>query len=492
MTCRKYCNIKQGIILADVLVALALAVLLVMSVTQLSGSAREIYDSSTERNRLMNVYEAHANTFDELMPYESRNITLDQDDGEYDMYATTTISANARWYGNDRIETQVTVSTKKDSVTFVRIRLYPLGTIDDVIGTPICSVDFAQKDIVGSYGYKSSHSIAPNQLHASIIPISLPIDPTVPLTDVIIRNGIAYISTDSSRQSDPDILIFDIHDTSDTQLLAGLNTGPGISAITLAGNHVFAAVTSRTAQLQDLVINDLAHISIESSYKLPLPYASATPPLASSIFFDKNRVYLGTEKWDGDEFSIINVSDPAHPVRLSGLEIGSKINSIYVRNDTAYVADSNEQQLRVIHAADPALPQLVYGFNPSGWQRQEGKSISYFEDYVDFSRTSGGFNIKTDAELFSWGTSTSLLYGFPPTKSLDVPGGIYGIVRDRSYVYAISRQLGSELQMFDYSLSTSTSKVISLPVTPQALTCDNDSIYVLGANNPVLYKILFK
>lgn len=520
MIYQKYCNIKRGLILIDTLIAMSLAVLFVVIITQSSENARNIFEFSKERGRLLDVYEAHTGEFEGMMPYEFRNLILNADGWNY---STTTIVAYAYWYGNDRIQTDITITNDGEfsidavassretntssaaynqSLTFNSVRVYPFSNPNDSVGTPFCSVDFSDKDIVGSYAFvrrtadqqKTGNQFNrnPQELNLEITPIILPIDSSIPLTDLQVRNGKAYISTDSTRQSDPDILIVDIHDSSHANLIAGINTGPGISAITLAGDRVFAAVTSRIAQFQVIKMSSLNNLLIESSYKLPLPYATATPALGSAILYDRNRVYLGTEKWDGEEFNIINVSDPAHPVKIGGFETGSKVGAIFVRDGIAYVAASDEKQLRVIDAQDPTNPILLDSFKPSGWERQEGKSLSYFEDSLQFGRTSGGFNIKHDYELFSWSSSTLPYIQSAGYYFQDISGGIYGTIADRSFIYAISHKAGSELVIFDHSLATSTAKILALPATPQSITCDNGFIYVLAATSPVIYQISFK
>ena len=226
---------------------------------------------------------------------------------------------------------------------------------------------------------------------------------------------------------------------------------------------------------------------LETKFKLPLPYATATAPFASSIFYDKDKIYLGTEKWDGDEFDIVDVSDPAHPAEVGGFETGTKINGIYIRNDIAYLADSDQYQLRLVDVHDPADPVLVNASSPSGWQRQEGQSLDLFEDSLSFARTSGGFDIPTDFEAFAWAT-TSLSSLMNPAQ-LNDPGGVYGIVTDRSHLFLGTRQSGKEFQIFDRSLLASTT--FPLPASVQSMTCDDDSIYILGHTAPVIYQITF-
>jgi hypothetical protein len=188
------------------------------------------------------------------------------------------------------------------------------------------------------------------------------------------------------------------------------------------------------------------------------------------------------------------------PSKIGGFETGSKINDIFVRDSLAYLADSDEKQLRIVDVSQPSTPILADSFSPSGWSRQTGERVSSFEGALDFSRTSGGYNITTDYEAFAWSTATSIpnqsLSSLIPISvsayhSLDVSGGVYGIVADRSHIYLATRQVNKEFQIFDRSLSTSTAVTYSLPVAPQRLTCDGDHLYILAATAPIIYEITF-
>ncbi len=492
----------------DILLAMTLGVVFVVIITQSSLSSRDIYEFAKERSRLIDVYSNYSNEFQEMMPYETRTITFDPDGWKY---STTTIAANAQWYGNDRVQTNITVSTSIDSysgnnfvstssrtsrtfrnqsVTFNSIRSYRFLNINDTAGTPLCSVDFTNKSTVGSYSWPTNTS----SVDPKITPIILPIDPLLRLTDFQVRSGKAYISSDSTKSSDPDLLIVDISNSSSAIQISDVNTGPGVSSLALVGDRMFASVTSRIAQLHSIKIQSSKSLILESTFKIPLPYATATPSLGSTIFYNKNNVYLGTEKWDGEEFSIIDVSNPTKPIKVGGVEIGSKVGSIFVRNGIAYISASNEKQLMVVDVSNPTTPIVLDSFGPTGWERQEGKTLSFFEDAIGFGRTSGGFNIKSDHELFHWNISTSTNYqnyNMSLANSVDISGGVYGIIVDRSHVYLATRQLDREFQIFDRNLSTSTVQTISLPVAPQAMTCDGDSIYILASMAPVIYKITF-
>nr|MDQ2933183.1 hypothetical protein [bacterium] len=324
-----------------------------------------------------------------------------------------------------------------------------------------------------------------------ITSIRLPISLSLPLTDLEVRNGYAYISTDSTTSSDPDIFIIDIRNSDNAELLSSINTGPGISAIALVDNRIYAAAASTAAQLHIIRLDSLRSLILEKKFQLALPFATATPSFASAITYNKKNVFIGTTKWDGPELSIIDVQNPTSPIQKGSLELGTKINDLLIHENTLYTAKSNEQQFGVANITEYSTPYITDSFSSSGWERQEGKSVTYFEDTVDLGRTSGGFNIIADHELFSWYISTST-FDFKYPQSIDVSGGIYGIVRDRKHIFIATRQSGKEFQIFETNMSSTTRKTYSLPIPPQTLTCDGTSLYVLGNSSAVIYKIDFQ
>lgn len=477
----------RGVLLADVLIALSLATLFIVTYTDIMNRSRIVYERARNREDLLDVFVAHRDEYADLMPYGSRTGTVISPGN-----ATTSIVARAHWYGNDRIETRIRLANAMIDTDFVSIRSYPFADMQDAAGTPLCTPDFSAPYKVGSYQFFHPATSSPMGLRdrIHITPIPLPVPGTIVLTDLEIRDGVAFISTDSARASDPDIFIIDISDPGRAEVVSGINTGPGIAGIAIAGDYVYAVATSRVGQLQIIHIPELRRLSIVANYRLPPPEASSTLPIGSSIFYQNGRIYLGTEKWDGDEFSIIDVGDPARLIYLGGINTDSKINDIVVRDTSAYIAASDQFQLRRVDISDERSPRTIDAFDPSGWERQEGKSLAYFEDNLMLGRTTGGFNIRKDHELFRWFQATSTLSNLP--GSIDHPGGIYGIVPDRPYVFLATRQSGGEFQILDHSLSTTTALVIPLPVPAQSMTCDGDSIYVLGMGSSIIYKISFK
>ncbi|MBP6858486.1 MAG: hypothetical protein KBC33_01490 [Candidatus Pacebacteria bacterium] len=496
--CRINSTQQSGVILIDILVALALGAAFVASVALASSSARSMFETAREREYALDVYEAHKEEFDGMLPHDSRSVTvasnvLNAPDGASttSFISTTTIEAAAHWYGNDMVETVISIlgdsyhMRRAGPIVFNAVRAYPFGVGEEVAGTPLCTVDFARSDLVGSYKYQHPD---PNAPVASIVPISLPIDPLVPLMDIEVRNGIAYIASDSAAASDPDLIIVDISNTNDPTLISTINTGPGIASIVLAGDRIFAAAASTAAQLHIIRFESLDMPILEKKYQLTLPYATATPPFASTVFYDDGLIYLGTEKWIGNEFIVIDVSSSTAPIELGGLEIGAKILDIAVREGIAYTAAAGQDQMITVDIQNPQSPIVINKFSPSGWERQEGKSVLTFEESLVFGRTSGGFNIKADHELFTGNAFVDT----DPDSSVDIAGGVYGIIADRRSIYAAGRAAGKELVAVDHSLAATSSHSFALPAPSQAMTCDRDRIYILASGAPVIYQVTFK
>ena len=490
MTYRRPSNIEGGVIIVDAILALALAALFVSVIATASETARGSFDLARDRSALLDAYEAHASDFDGMAAYQSRSRA----------YPPVSLQATARLYGNDLVETDITVgyageggaiASTAPTVEFARIGLSPTEVPSDTIGTPLCSPDLGLKATVGSYAFM--HDGSDPQGVPTIAPITLPIDPLLPLTGMAVRDGIAYVSADSSAASDPDLLVADIHDLKHPSIVSSLNTGPGIRAIALAGSYIFAAADSSAAELHVIRLTGPGPtLALAKKYRLPLPTASSSAPVGSSIFYDKGVVYLGTEKWDGDEISAIDVSIPESPAAIGGYDTNSKVNGISVHDGMAYSAESDQDQLRSFSVDVSGSLQPADSFSPSGWQRQVGEAVTMFEGSVIFGRTSGGYDIASDHELFSWPSGTSGPAGISsPAASLDIPGGVYGIVADRHRIYAVTRTVGRELSIFDRTLGSSTAAYYPLPVAPQTITCDEDHLYILSHTAPVIYEVSF-
>ncbi|MFA6459067.1 MAG: hypothetical protein WCV79_01555 [Candidatus Paceibacterota bacterium] len=461
-------NNQKGIILIDILMALSLAALVLISLGIITENAHSVFVRAKERNKLLDEY---------------RN-------------SSSIVYVSKRKYGNNLMESQISVSNASGTdstsrfiqlVNFTSVNSLESSQNADLSGSPLCTPDFFRSNVVGSY-----------QREGSYIPlireIVLPVIPGIPLTDLEVRNSVAYISADSSSASDPDLYIFDLKGGGNPTLLSSINTGPGISSFVISGKRVYAAARSTAAELHIIRLDSLTSPTLENKYRLLLPYATATAPFGSSIFINNKYIFIGTEKWDGEEFAVLDVQNSINITKLSGWETNSKINSVYYSDGFIYLASSDQKQLRVLKIDEQRNITEVGSFSPSGWQRQEGKNVSIFEDGVSFTRTSGGFDLVSDHELFSFASTSSTTLSFP--VSINIPGGVYGAVQDRYNTYASTRDINREFRIFrslpseGSQFASSTS--YSLPIAPQSMTCDNDKIYILSHSSPTIYEITFQ
>jgi hypothetical protein len=285
-------------------------------------------------------------------------------------------------------------------------------------------------------------------------------------TDLEVRHGIAYVSADSSAASLPDFYIID---TASSTILSALNTGPGLSALEIAGPYAYLANLSTTQQLQVVDISNRMAPILVSKFKLPLPQASSTPTRATAIFYRKGLIYLGTEKWEGNEFSIIDVHIPSNPVYLGGFKTNTLINYIYVRGDQAFIAASDAGQMRILNISDPSNIIEISQFSPSGWETQQGKILSYFENQLLLGRTTGGFNVAKNHEIFAFSTTSML-------ASRDIPGGVYGIIDEPDMTFLATHSSGHEFQIWNKNFDQLQFEK-SLGFAPQALTCDDSTLF---------------
>ena len=349
------------------------------------------------------------------------------------------------------------------------------------------SINFStlEPDTFSGYGKDTCPPILDfsNQI-SSTTNAALPIPSSNLITDIKIKNSFAYISTNSSTSTDSDLFIFDMSNMTSPKLISSLNTGPGLTALTVAGPYVFAPNESSINQLQIIDIHDRSHPSVISQAKVPLDVASSTRPNGSAIFYDKGFIYLGTEKGDSPELTIWNVANPTHPVLSGRYEIGNKVEKIVVDDTRAYIASSGANQLMVFDISNPANPIILSTLTPSGWQTQSGQALDLFEGEIALGRDTGGFNNKANPEFILYNASDTTQNYLAQRNSFDEPGGIYGIVARPPNFLVLTHRSSGQLRSDDEFGTTSA--FYTIPGIPTAVVCDRGNIYVASNNNPTI------
>lgn len=454
---------KQGSLLIDFSLALAFGIFFIYIISQLHSETFQIRSRTSLDNDFI-----EASSKIDLSKIDHSDIS-------------TTSKAVSAIYGNYFIYNSIISTTTRN--IFALIKDNNLGPRDN---RSLCFAELHNSAVFGSdadYSLRNGVSnLVPNVVFDHI---SLPIDVRNLPTDFEIRNNIAYISFDSNISSDPDLMIFDVNNYKQSKILGSIDSGPGISSFVLAGRQIYASALSTAFQLHVFDLNGPNDIKIKAKYKLPLPFATSSSPYGTSLDFHNPYIYLGTNKWEGEEFNQIEYKNNTFNF-VNSFEIGSKVNEIYSFDNEIYLAGSNENQL-VLFRNNIGILDKIVSFSGSGFNKQEGKSLDIYENILAFGRTSGGFDIKADPEIYLFSSSSQIIKS---DLSLNQSGGYYGAVFDKDYVYLISHEVDKEFQIKDHALQVVFD--YSLPIKPKKIVCDRDKIYILSGTSPDLYEISFQ
>ena len=288
-------------------------------------------------------------------------------------------------------------------------------------------------------------------------------------TSVVARNKTVYLSANASTSSMPDLYVIDTSSTT-PKILSFLDTGPGISEITLSGNYVYAANESLKGQLQIIDVSNPSIPYLVSSYKLPGTYSSSGA-VGLSIFYYKGYVYLGTKKSDTQELWKIDVSDPVHPFAVTSFEVNTSVNSIFAREGKVYLGTPiNNDELMVLDYSSGTL-SVMGGFDAPGTVGN-GKSIYQVGTTTYLGRT------VDNGEFYILDTSSSSKIsslGFATLKT-----SIESIFVSSGLALLATNATGKEFQEWNVNdpHNPMFQNSIDLGIKPTGISCDNNAVFV--------------
>lgn len=298
-----------------------------------------------------------------------------------------------------------------------------------------------------------------------------------PVTDIDVLGKKLYLTANSPTSTYPDLYIVDVSDSANPALISSTSTGPGFNAIHVGRRYAYAANSSLTGQLEILDVSDPAHVQLTKKYRLA--DVSGGTGVGKSVFYANKKVYLGTEKNDGPEFFVIDVSNPHTPVVLGEWEVGSEVNSILVHNGLAYVTNAAQQELLVLDVGSLPVISLKGSFSASGWSNQYGKSLFLKNGRAYFGRTNTGINSTVNHEFFNLDVSNPAVPA--ETSSIDLPGtSVNDILLRGDLAFTASGNSSKELQLFDVHDPASISSYadLDLPAKATALDCEGNLLYL--------------
>jgi len=302
-------------------------------------------------------------------------------------------------------------------------------------------------------------------------------------SDIDVVRGTAYVSFNSSGQSDPDILVLDVKDAEDVKLISSLNTGPGINSVQAAGQYIFLANDSVTNQLQIVDVLEIENPKLITQYRL-LDNSSTTIP--HRIFYKDKKIFLGMKGHNiGKEFHVMDVSNIYLPEELSSGEVGTQVNDITIRDNYAFLAVPNPRPLRIF---DLEKMEEIFSYETGGNSKHGGQSLSIRDNLLTLSRSVGLVN-SSYPELFIFDISTPSETIFLDLKN--IKGSIRAVLMKRENILVANLKDGEELRVFlvsedgEFAGSNTLDDFHYRPIT---LDCDSETIYILveGVTNKLV------
>ncbi len=305
---------------------------------------------------------------------------------------------------------------------------------------------------------------------------------TYTVTDLEAYHGKLYVTASNSSTNKETFFIFTIGDKS-VSLLAKLDndtaSNTGLAALAIAsstvGQYAFVANASSFArgQLQVIDIRNTTNPKVVATYKIPTAKVP-TAGVGTSIFYANGYVYLGLTKTSagGNEFDIIDVHDPLHPLWVGGYSVGNDVNALQVQGTHTYVASPNAQNLLVLDSSNPRNPTFIGSYTAAGGSN--GKSLAMVGDTLYLGRTFGTnelyiLNVANPAAVVALG-------------SKDIGTGTNTSVRELLVRSNLAFLLSNtQLQIYNVAHATPVlyAPAIALPVgtTGSALSCDGNTLF---------------
>jgi len=143
--------------------------------------------------------------------------------------------------------------------------------------------------------------------------------------------------------------IIDMHDPAKMNIIGSVILSGGYAYdVVVNGNYAYVADSYGGLYVVDI-----------SAPSNPVVAGSLSIGNVMSIYYDNNYIYAANMDAGDDGFMVIDVSDPAHPTKISSLYISqSSMPSDIVKNGN-YIYLAVRNAIKVIDVSDPSSPQTV-------------------------------------------------------------------------------------------------------------------------------------
>ncbi|HAO64532.1 TPA: hypothetical protein DCQ44_00955 [Candidatus Taylorbacteria bacterium] len=455
---------KRGMILSEILlagaiisIALGSVVIVVASLQAMLISTQNNFEAQLKAREDISI--AHLTPFDELSVYEKRDgAFLTKFNTSFRNSFTTNISADVSW------EEGV---TRKHRVLTDQIVDWK-----NAVGAEDCDwLDGAKDNLpISNFGVLNA-------------------DPGNPITDVAAFGDYVYVSADSATSSLPDLYVIDVHDIRRPQIVSHINTGPGIAAIAVAKNYVFAA-NAGSYQMQIINVTDPLHPTLTAQAKLPGVVISGSAGYGQSVHYYAQKMFIGLTKNAGPEFHVVDVSRPESPIALGSFEVGSTVNDIDVQGNKAVIVSPGQISAFLLNIANPNLVSEVARASFVGWQTQGAQSVEMLGEDIAIGRSLGGFYSPYPELMLQGRDSISLV-----SSSLKNDATIENMLGFNDYLYLVTSNPSAAFQIVQTGLAAASpgapivARATPLSSRGVALTCNSKAMYVVSQDDQDFFHI---
>lgn len=176
---------------------------------------------------------------------------------------------------------------------------------------------------------------------------------------IFLKNGYVFLGLENNAGG-PEFNAIDVHNPENISsgvypVTGSFEAAVGINAINVRNSYAYLGVANSASEPQELRILNISNLS--SPYPGPQGgpeygfNASSGAGHGKSIQIVGDRLYLGKTTGAGEDFHIIDNADPAGALDdLGGVEIGSSVNGVVVRDYLSFLSTNND--LRILKTDD--------------------------------------------------------------------------------------------------------------------------------------------
>ena len=339
-----------------------------------------------------------------------------------------------------------------------------------LLGTFNAGVQINSVYQVGNYAYLASTS---GTAELVIVNVTNPAAPTqagtLNLTGTTAANTItvsgsyAYIGKVlDTKSGDNEFFICNISNPAAPTLAGSFNLSGSVFSIKVSGNYAYLATAIGTAELTVINITNPAAPTQAGTFN------TAGTAAGSGIFLANGYTYLTEQSNSGGaEMFILNASNPASISQVGAYEVGANVNNIAVSGNYAFLATAKTgQQFSVVDVTNPAAPVLY-----SSLSQSTNNNIAFANNVVYLAST----NTTSEFIIVQPSTLTGAIHGTYESATFDA-GSTVGF---NALSFTVTAPSGTS---FYFQIATNTNNATWNYVGPDGT---NGTQYTSGGAIPI-------